>query len=182
LTFWEGARRFRHPEANTSPTQQLLDHAALLMVGAIGVTGEPIDPATDFDRLSNSRSDPGFLSGSVQPMTLRSIAILLANALPAADQLAVGEVLQSLGDSNLTPDRDNTKIVEVKQAAFARLATLPSQALDSYPVLPLFYIHLQASQRSIDRDIQDQVSRWKRRDNIPERRVHTDKLGMLPRN
>jgi hypothetical protein len=53
---------------------------------------------------------------------------------------------------------------------------LASASLDSYPVIPLFYIHFGASQRTIAADMEDQVQRWKTRRGLGSSNVHTAKL------
>jgi hypothetical protein len=53
---------------------------------------------------------------------------------------------------------------------------LSNAALDSFPIAPLFYVHMGASQRTIAKDLGELVRRWKRKHSILERRVHTEKL------
>jgi hypothetical protein len=79
---------YRHGEVGDAPEQQMLRYAAHLMLGAIGVTGEPVSPDTSFEQLGGESLDPAFLSGAVQPMTLRAVGTMLINALPP-EELAV---------------------------------------------------------------------------------------------
>jgi hypothetical protein len=48
---------------------------------------------------------------------------------------------------------------------------MSSTALDSYPDCPLYYVHVDASQRRIIEDVEALVRQWKERRNIPERRT-----------
>jgi len=56
------------------------------------------------------------------------------------------------------------------------LTRTPSPALDSVPVAPLFYLHLGASQRSLIRDAEDQIQRWKAKRGLGSSKVQTAKL------
>jgi len=67
-----------------------------MVLNSIGVTGEPVDPGTPFEKLGDI--DPAFLSGSIQPMTLRTMATTLINALPAAERAALGAIFTTSGD------------------------------------------------------------------------------------
>ncbi len=176
LVFWSNARLYRHSEPDTPAAQLQLRQAAMLMLGAIGVTGEPVDPAQSFEELDGGDLDPAFLSGTVQPMTLRSIAAMLIGALPQADRCALAGILSTSADDHCAVDGDTADRSLQKTQAMSRLAQICSPALDSYPVAPLFYIHLGASQRTIVQDVEGQVRRWKRRRAITERRVPTDQL------
>ena len=55
--------------------------AAMYMLGMIGVTGEPPDPTCSFEDLGDL--DPAFLSGSIQPMTIRNMISILIAAYPS---------------------------------------------------------------------------------------------------
>jgi hypothetical protein len=69
-----------------------------LVLSAFGVTGEPVSPATTFEELLANDTDPAFLVGSVQPMTLRSMVAMLINALPPAERAFVGSIFTTAGD------------------------------------------------------------------------------------
>lgn len=176
LVFWSNARLYRHSEPDIHPTQLLLRQIAMLMLGAIGVTGEPVDPAKSFEELNEIEFDPAFLSGAVQPMTLRSVAAMLINALPRAERVVLGSVLTTSGDDECTIEGDDPNRSLQARQALCHLDQITSPALDSCPDLPLFYLHLGASQRTIVQDVEEQVRRWKQRRGIAERRVHTGKL------
>src|SRR5262245_41789605 len=172
--FWRDALRYRQNERGDHEVQRLLRYAAVLMVGSIGVTGEPVDPSTPFEQLIRKDCDPAFLSSSVQPMTLRAIVALLISALPAAERLAIGNLLATSGEQAVNAGADMQS--HGVRSLHAGLVQIQSAALDSIPETPLFYVHLDASQRTITRDIQAQSQYWKRRRKVSERRVHTAKL------
>jgi hypothetical protein len=106
------------------------------------------------------------------------MATMLIQTLPAAERAALGACFMCSGDHEYAIDGDDWRRSEQGIQAALRLAQIPSAALDSYPDAPLFYMHLGASQRTIVRDVEDLVRRWKRRRGIPERRFHADKLPL----
>jgi hypothetical protein len=142
--------------------------AAMYLLGMIGVTGEPPDPAISFDDLGDL--DPALLSGSIQPMTIRNMISILVAALPTAEL----QVLRAILDAAVHPDYaiqgDNDQTLQ-KRMAQGHLMRLSSAILDSYPDAPLYYIHLDASQRRIVEDVEVFIRRWKERRKIPERRT-----------
>jgi hypothetical protein len=102
----------------------------------------------------------------------------LIHALPPAELVVVGAIMRTAGDIENAVPGDAAGRPLQKQKAMNFLMRMPSPALDSCTAAPLFYVHLGASQRSIARDVEDQVRRWKRRRGIGERRVHTDKVPL----
>lgn len=176
LAFWSQALLYRRNQLGDPPEQRLLRWSAALILGAIGVTGEPVDPATSADALLGQHPDPAFLAGSVQPMTLRSVVAMLISALPPAERSFVGHLLSVSAEPEYAEAGDDTQATAQKRKAQALLARTPSTALDSCPDAPLFFVHVGASSRSITRDVQDQARRWKQRRGFGERRAHTDKL------
>lgn len=63
LSCWELAKAYRHSTASDDPQLKTLRHWAFLMLGYIGVTGEPVDPTTPFEDLdADVEVDPGFSS------------------------------------------------------------------------------------------------------------------------
>ena len=65
-----------------------------------------------------------------------------------------------------------------QQRAILRLKEVRSPVLDSFLDSPLCYIHLDASQGTIVRDVESWVRDWKGRRGIPEQRVRTDKFPL----
>jgi hypothetical protein len=146
------------------------------MLASIGLGGEPVNPDTPFATLIGDDDDPRFLAGSVQPMSLRHVVMMLLKALPSTERTFIGELLMlSVGGESDVADADSVGSADQQQAALNLLVRMPSAALDSCPNAPLFYIHLEASQRSIARDVADQVRRWKKCRGIREKRVHIEK-------
>ncbi len=176
LTFWEVARQHHCGGGVDHPVAPLLRQAALFMLGAIGVTGRPVDPATAAADLDMADPDPGFLSGAIQPMTLRNMALTLASYLTPAERIAVGEVLMSGCHAEDTADSNEQREVQRMQV-LNELAKLASSNLDSFPDAPLFYIHLEASLRTTTKDLLGIVSRFKRRRAIREKRVRRNKFA-----
>lgn len=177
LAFWQNALLYRQNILGDDPAQALLRHAALFMLGAIGVTGKPVNPEVSFEHLLEGDCDPAFMSGSVQPMSFRSVVAMLINGLPPAERAVVGSLLVTGGDAEYAVAGDDLDGPFQKRRALGHLACLNSPALDSFPEIPLFYVHLGASQRSIVRDMEDQVHRWKKRRKLGSAQIHTGKLS-----
>ena len=174
LLLWQAARSYRRKELPRGTLEIEDGLASMYLLGMIGVTGEPPDPSSSFESLGDL--DPAFLSGAVQPMTVRNMITLLVQALPPAElqllravlDVAVNPAYAIAGDSDLNLQ---------KQKAHAHLAQLSSPIFDSYPDCPLYYIHLDASQRRIVDDVEVHVRSWKARRNIPERRSRIQNLS-----
>jgi hypothetical protein len=177
LVFWRQALLYRQNQLGDHPAERLLRYAATLMLGSIGVFGEPVSPETPFPALMEGCNEPGFLSGSVQPISFRAAIAMLINGLPPAERAVVGAILMTGGDDEIVIPGDDDDRTQQKQRALASLGSLISPTLDSYPDIPLFYVHVGASQRGIARDIEDQVRRWKRRRGLASNKVHTSKLS-----
>ena len=176
LVFWDEALRYRRESPGDHSDRALLGLAAVMILGSIGVTGEPVGPETDFDRLIGGHTDPAFLTGSVQPISFRAVVAMLISGLPPAEREAVGALLLTVdGDEFAVPGDDADRDLQ-KKLALGNLARFVSPALDSCPEIPLFYIHLGVSQRSIARDVEDQVRRWKARLGLGSSKVHTANL------
>ena len=159
LVFWNDALLYRQSEPDDQSPQALIRHAATIILSAIGVTGEPVAPETDFANLFEGDSNPAFLTGTVQPMTFRAIVSMLVHWLPPTVIADVGSILKVASDDTYAVPNDNDKRFFQERVALGNLARLASPTLDSFPSIPLFYVHLGASQRSITRDIEDQVRR-----------------------
>ena len=172
LVFWSDAHQYRQGAMADNLAQSLLRYAALLVLSSIGVTGDPVPPQTSFEEIG---ADPAFLSGAIQPMTLRGFATILIQTLPEAERVVLAAILRTSSNDEYAVDDDDENRTMQKQRAVYELARIPSPAFDSYPEA-LYYIHMGASQRAIVRDIQAEVRRWKQQRGIVERRVPTRNL------
>jgi len=179
IIFWSDVLRYRQQQDQSeNPAEVLLQYAASMMLGIIGIHSEPVDPSTSFKELDGDDDlDPAFLSGAVQPMTFRSMATAMINALPRAELMGLGAHFINAADEEYAIDGDGATGSLQRMLATLRLTQLSSPSLDSYPDSPLFYIHMGASQRTIVRDLEEQIRRWKQKRGITERRVHTGKLA-----
>src|SRR4051812_45387607 len=57
LTFWTSARRFHFREPLQCAGEELLREAAMAILGSIGVSGPPFDPAIEFDQTRTNNHD-----------------------------------------------------------------------------------------------------------------------------
>jgi hypothetical protein len=168
LLQWRAALAYRRNELSPNTPEAADGLAAMYILGLIGITGEPPDPAIDFGQLGDV--DPAFLSGSVQPMTVRNIISLLIAQLPKPEL----EILRAITDLAVNSEcaiSGDSDFVLQKRNANSHLMRVASPLLDSYPDAPLYYIHLNASQRRIVEDVEVYVRGLKERRSIPERRT-----------
>jgi hypothetical protein len=168
LLVWRMARGYRRNEFAIGSSEVEAGLAAMYLLGMIGVTGEPPDPTCSFEDLGDL--DPAFMSGSIQPMTIRNMISILIETLPSADlQLVRAALAVAVDPDYAIPDDIDQRLQ--KRKADSYLMRFSSAVFDSYPDAPLYYIHLDASQRRIVEDVEVFIRRWKEQRNIPERRT-----------
>jgi hypothetical protein len=177
LLFWETASRYRRNELSDHPGAEWVGMLAAVMLGMIGVHGEPISPASNAEALREGNYDLSFLTGTVQPITMRALVAMLLSALPTHEQRAVSMLLSMASDDEHKVEADDENRTTQKRLAQMQLLKVTSKALDSTAEVPLFFVHLGASQRSILRDMEYQVRAWKKKLNIGTCKVQTEKLS-----
>ena len=173
LLLWQLAHSYRDRDPSVDPQD---GYAAYLALGEIGVTGEPQDPSMDFEQLDDARMTRDFLSGAVQPMTLRAQAALLLNMLPPSNLVELGTLMRTIGLQMQEIGEEQSALDTQRRLASVYLSQMVSPALDGLPQAPLYYIHLETSQRQIVADLERQVNHWKSVRGIPQRRRRTEKL------
>jgi hypothetical protein len=178
LVFWAQARAFRRAELSVHPAEGYLRYAAHLILAQIGVTGEPVSPETSGQELIGSDNAAlDFLTGTVQPVTFRGVVSMLLNGLPPVELEAVGDLLRAAGRGEYEVPEDAPPDIQ-KKLASVELTRLISVNLDSFAEIPLFYVHLGASQNSILRDTGEQVRRWKKRRGLGSPKVQAEKIDL----
>jgi hypothetical protein len=176
LGFWELASHHHQNKLGDHPLDAWRGKLAVVMLQAIGVSGEPISPDTGAEKLTEGDHDPRFLTGTVQPVTMRAVIAMMLAALPTREQRDVSLLLSMASDDEHRVQEDDESRAFQRELAVMELKKLTSTALDSVPDVPLFYVHLGASQRSITRDLECQVRAWKKKRNIGTCKVQTEKL------
>lgn len=177
LVHWRSAQTYRRGAYQPADPQLIIGYWAALILGHIGVTGEPVDPACSADALGDDpQVDSSFLCGPVQPMTYRNMLTNMIAALPPAELLAAGALLMNAGAKEYGVEGDDEGRTLQRRKAIASLMQIASSAFDSYLDAPLFYIHLAASKRSINESMSRHVNVWKPRRNIKEARQHTTRF------
>lgn len=177
LLYWHDAKDYLSaPELPTDPEKQSKGVFAASMIKLIGVTGMPVDPATEFDDLDDIAIDPAFLSGAVQPMTYRAMLTHFIGAFTPADLSVLGSFLKMAAQHDYVVEGDSPNLDRQRLNAVRQLNSLQHKVLDSYFDGPLVYIHLDASQRTIVEATETLVRRWKKVRNMPERRLQTSKI------
>lgn len=176
LSFWDYALAGPAGSAPATDIPLTRQFIAWHMLGLIGVQGMPYDPATSAEDMLGRDLDPLFLSGSIQPMTMRAMAALLIQMLPANERHFLGQMLLSSRDPAQAIPGDTDQQVQ-RMLAVQALAEFPSQAFDACPDAPFFQIHMGASLRTLQRDLEEQSRRWKAKLGIEPSKVHTAKLA-----
>ena len=166
---WHMVKAHYRNEPLSIEVEDLFRQVAVVFLGAIGVSGEPLDPATEFTELGAEELQPAWLSGAVHPITLRGIAALLIAALPKETVGYVGLQLVEAGC-------DERKDEPPRQAqAILNLATLDKPGLDRYPDEPIVSVNPAASGRQITEAVSELVKHWKDQRGLEEKRDRSDK-------
>lgn len=167
---WWQLARDHHQNAPTShQADESFRIAALTMLSSIGVSGEPPHPETDFEDLDANQVDTTWLSGAVQPMTLRGIASLLIAALPKETVGYVGMMLMeaSCDDKAGEPPR--------KIKALLDLSRSDKPSLDAFPDIPFVSVNPAASGRQVSAAMAELHKHWKDQWKLGETRDRSDK-------
>jgi hypothetical protein len=167
--WWKLAKAEHRGEVIASPEDALLRQAAIPILGMIGVSGEPPDPATLFSELGADDLERGWRSGAVHPVTMRGLAAILLAALPKETLAPLGRLFLSAAceDVEDQPPRD----IEAMQ----RLMTDACPGLDNYPDEPIVSINPAASERKIGEAINLLLREWKNQRELTERRDRSEK-------
>lgn len=170
LTCWKTARRHIRREPIQDPREHVMGPAACAVLTAIGVTGEPVDPATPFAELGEDDLHQAWLSGVVHPITCRGLAGLLLAVLPK-------ETLGTLGylfTVAACDDRDD-KMPQLVEA-FQTLQQSDKPGLDSFVNEPIVSVNPVASAKQITEAIGELLHDWKAERDLSERRIRSDKF------
>lgn len=174
LALWRDVRDYhKNPLAQEEPERQAYLMAKVAL-GQIGVTGIPIAPETPFADIAGD--DPAFLCGSVQPMTIRSIAALLLNLQNANLLRFLGDAFHRcadiVGDSSTEDDIRSAQRIGLLTAI--RLAA--HAELDSVADIPLLLMNAAASLETIKADIGHQAKIWKAKRSLESPKIHFGKI------
>jgi len=169
LLAWERARDHHRRVACADEFDLCLRQMALAHLAAIGVSGEPVDPASSFSELESNQLQPAWLSGAVHPVSLRGLTALLITALPQ-------DVLGELSDLFLQASREQRPNESPpKHAALGELARMQVAELDCYVDEPFVSINPAASGRTITEAINELLPKWKAERELREQRDRSDK-------
>jgi hypothetical protein len=174
LALWQTARKYHQSNSFIQSAENTEGLSATLALGAIGVSGETIPPDTTNEQFLEC--DPIFLCGSVQPITIRYLLILLLKGLGSNNQEYFGRLLSAAAshrtDISLSQQDRDVRML----AMLATIAKRQDKELDSVFEMPLFQFHLNASQETIKEDANRQAKLWKERRGLGSPKIHTAKL------
>ena len=166
----ESGQDHYHGRPIVEPLDEMLRKLALLHLRAIGVSGTPPDPATEFDQLDDTKLNAAWLSGAVHPISLRGMAELLMAALPKQTLTELGVLFVEAGET----DRDHRPAL---LNAMLRLQSLQSAGLDQFPNEPFVSINPAASERLVTEAVGDLLKEWKGQRGLKEKRDRSDKYS-----
>ncbi len=160
LHFWRSARTPTLPDDNRARALRAGAQALLL---AIGFSGDPIDPAMDFENLNEQQLLGAWGDGAIAPLRIRSLVGVLT-LLPAPVRSAIGRFLVDTAGGS-----------DDAQHGFERrrqLTELAIPVLDQHPQLPMLSINLHAADRMILDAIRSQLRVWRRQLGVKSPRRH----------
>jgi DNA-binding Lrp family transcriptional regulator len=168
LRFWALSHR-HYEQPSQEDGQRAEEEAAVLILHAIGVNGDPPHPGASAEELGTQNLTKGWESGAVAPVTFRGLIDILLTDLPGEAQRAVGKLLIATADS--TPANPSAKY-----QALLELQNWRVPVLSAIPNRPLFGVNIQAPQRVILKAVEKLVREWKSKEDIGETRRRDDKL------
>jgi hypothetical protein len=140
------------------------------VLAQIGVSGRPPDPASDFNKLGENELQSAWLSGAVQPITLRGIAGLLMAALPKTSLCALSVLMFEASK----PDADGKP--PTLAAALMQLRRIELESMDCLLDEPVVSINPAASARDVRKGLDAAIVQWKRERGLAERRNRSEKF------
>lgn len=133
-------------------------------LGAIGVAGGTIDPATEFGDLGKESLKVEWLSGAVQPVTMRGLASLLVRNLPKNTLQKIGMAILEAGlDDELGEEPCTIQ-------SLAKIASYDDPELNSFTLEPYVSINPNASGRQVQPEIAKLLKSWKAEYQLSEKR------------
>ncbi|WP_166822550.1 hypothetical protein [Thalassoroseus pseudoceratinae] len=171
-TYWTGSRNyFRNEPITNHAIEAELRMRSVGILEAIGISGEPPDPATPFAELGESELQTGWLSGAAHPITLRGMAGLLLWALSR-------ETLSSLGVLFSEAARqDPEDELSGFMSAYFSLRRMPNPDLDNFVDEPIVTINPAASARVVNEAMNALLSQWREERELSEHRNRSDKFS-----
>lgn len=167
--WWQPARAKHRNHEVQVPAEEFLRQAAVVILAAIGVTGEPPDPSTEFSELESDELNQAWLTGALHPISFRGMAGALLAALPKEALGHVGMLMveASCDDVEGEPPK--------KIASMLSLTTLDKPGLDDYADEPLVSINPAASTRQLREALETLLPEWKEDRGLVEQRSRADK-------
>jgi len=150
--------------------EAFLRQLALIHLGAIGVSGEPPDPEVAFAELDADKLHAAWLSGAVQPISIRGLAAgLLARLSQEASLFLVDLFL-------LTSREDRDEELPRSIQAIQKLYGTQFPELDKFFDEPVVSINPAATEVQVLQALNPLLAEWKQRENFSERRDRSEKF------
>lgn len=163
------AADFYEPEANANGQNDSLMQLAVGILAAMGVSDCPPHPKLSLKEIGDL-PNAAWLSGGIHPLSFRAMASNLISYLPPSALATIAEVLLK---SSQVSSRDNQS---QRFDAILELQRLPIEALDHYPDEPYVSINPAASERDLQRALQQLLKQWKAKRGLQQRRNRSEKF------
>ena len=164
--FWNFVSRIPARDLRDPQLRQMMSDLAAVMLVSIGVSTQNVSPNTEFADLGQENI-PGWMAGSVHPISFRGILGLLLAHLPPNAICEVTELFQLAAS---TPADEGDGRVE----ALMRLGALTDDIFNQYSDELIVSLSPTASVRQLQEDISNAVSTFRDLRSIPPQRNRED--------
>lgn len=168
LMLWEDASRETSIEDEPAA---MLRQAQLAILGAIGVSGPLVPPETSIDAIV-TRGDgttPAWLSGSVQPLSMRGLTGLLLAHLTLESRRRLADLFRFSVEGS---EEEGENDIE----ALLRLQSLDCDELDNFSDQPIVAISPVLTVNTLTSELRVFLDEWRERYGVVEQRVRIDKF------
>jgi hypothetical protein len=166
---WRYAREYYRQNLELTPAEAQLASINAQLLALIGVAGPLPNPDTDFENLGEAELQPGWLSGSVRPLSLRGMASLLIASAPAPVLKYLGTVIFQASTE------DKPDALPRREQALLDLARADIKDLNLQLEEPYVAINPTASIGQLNKDLAQLLSEWKAQRDLGNQRDRSDK-------
>ena len=167
LMFWNDVSRSPTRDPRELQARQMMANGAAVMLMYIGVSTQNVSPSTEYADLAEENV-PGWMAGSVHPISFRGILGLLLAHLPPT---AIREVVEVFELAASLHAEEGVGTVE----ALLRLRTLSDDIFNQYSDELIVCLSPTASVRQLQADISSAVESFRSRRSISPQRNREDR-------
>jgi hypothetical protein len=167
--WWRPAAAHHDSELSLDSVEYAYTRIATYVLGEIGIAGAPPDPRTEFDSLDKESIQTAWLSGEVQPLSLRALATLMIASAPKPllQYLATVFYQASCDDK---PERQPTRAQAIEDLSRSEMSNL-----NTFLAEPYVAVRPGASIKQAQKALGALMRVWKKERNLGDQRVRSDK-------